>query len=253
MPIPKLIRLKIKDLLFPGIDFCLRKRLELVKKYLKAGPIKTLDAGCGNGAFAFLSYKLGNSVIGIDLNADNIRKCLEYRDYKGISEVEVKFMVFDIYNLLALNGSVDQILCFETLEHLKQDKYILELFAKLLSAQGILHLGVPNLKHPSYYGERVSSYEDGAHVRRGYTYAALEEMLTGFGLEVVKKDNYGGVFTAQVTALSRKIQDFFGVKFPHPITEAVRVLFFLFFNPLTYLDSFLKSEPMSIYLIAKKR
>jgi len=249
----KLIRLKVKDILFPGIDFCLRKRTKLVKKYLKRGPIKTLDAGCGNGAFCFLCYKLGNSVTGIDLKADNIKKCLEYRDYKGASASKMKFMVFDIYNLLQLNETFDQILCFETLEHLIADKYILEVFNKLLNPVGILLLGVPNLNCWFYYGERVSSIEDGAHVRKGYTYPMLRDMLAAVGLEVISKDKYGGIFTRGVTALSRRLQDFFSLlKLPNPMKEAIGVLVFLLTNPFTYLDMLHKTEPMSIFIVAKK-
>lgn len=247
------IRLKIKDLLFPGIDFCLRKRLKLVKKYLKAGPIKTLDVGCGNGAFCFLCYKLGNSVIGIDLNPDNIKRCLEYRDYKGVPASRVKFTVFNIYNLLELNETFEQIICFETLEHLIKDKYTLELFAKLLNPGGLLHLGVPNLNCPYYYGEKISLVENGLHVRKGYTYSTLRETLMGLGLEVVKEDKYGGLFTLSVTSLLRRLQVFCSfVKCSKLIKEITNVLAFLVLVPLTYLDIFSKREPISIYIMAKK-
>lgn len=248
-----MLRLKIKDLLFPGIDFLLRKRLRLAKNYLKVGAIKTLDAGCGNGAFSLFCYKLGNSVVGIDLESDNIKRCLEYRDYKRIPASKVKFVVFDIYNLLELNTTFDQILCFEVLEHLLKDNYVLAIFAKLLNPAGVLHLGVPNLNCPSYYGEKVSLTEDGAHVRRGYTYSMLREMLIGFGLEVVKEDKYGGIFTRKVITFSRRLQSFsFFIKCSNPIREAINILVFLVLNPFTYLDRFLKTEPMSIYIIAKK-
>lgn len=246
-------RLRIKGLLFPGIDFSLRKRLKLAKKYLKPGPIKTLEAGCGNGAFCLLCYKLGNSVLGIDLSADNIKRCLEYRDYKGISDTRLKFLVFNIYNLLESNEGFEQILCFETLEHLLRDKYALEIFAKLLNPGGVLHLGVPNLNSPSYYGEKVSLIENGMHVRKGYASLMLKEMLSSYGLEVVKVDKYGGTFTRRATALSRRLDDFCSfVKVSKPLKEIMGVLAFLFLNPLTYLDNFLNHESMSIYIIAKK-
>lgn len=248
-----MLRLKIKDLLFPGIDYLLRKRLRLVNGRLSSGAIKTLDAGCGNGAFSLLCYKLGNSVIGIDLDPDNIKRCLEYRDYKGISASKVKFSVFNIYELLELNETFEQILCFEALEHLLNDKYALELFAKLLSPGGLLHLGVPNLNCPYYYGEKISLMENGAHVRKGYTYAMLREMLMGFGLVVIKEDKYGGIFTRKVITFSWRLQSFsFFTKLSDPIKESINVLVFSVLNPFTYLDRFLNTEPMSIYIMAKK-
>ncbi|MCM8799935.1 MAG: hypothetical protein NC900_04340 [Candidatus Omnitrophica bacterium] len=37
------IRLSLNGFLFTGMDFCLRKRLKLAKKYLLKGDYKTLD------------------------------------------------------------------------------------------------------------------------------------------------------------------------------------------------------------------
>lgn len=244
------MRVIIKDLLFPGIDFCLRKRIKLAKKYLRTGSIKTLDAGCGNGAFCFLCYRLGNLVMGIDSNLDNIKRCIEYRDYKNIPNTKVKFMVLDIYNLLELNDTFDQILCFETLEHLLNDRYVLEVFTKLLKPGGIIHLGVPNIGCPDYYGEKISAFEGGSHVRKGYTYSIIEDMLKEFNLEIVKKDGYGGIFTRKVTGLRRRLEKFLPKK--SLIRESINVLLFLVLNPFTYLDKFSKSESMSIYIVAQK-
>lgn len=217
------------------------------------GAIKTLDAGCGNGAFSLLCYKLGNSVIGIDIDAGNIKRCLEYRDYKGIPSSKVNFAVFNIYNLLELNQTFDQILCFEALEHLLDDKRILEIFAKLLNPGGVIHFGVPNLNCPFNFRTVISTAENGGHVRKGYTYLALKEMLIGLGLKIVKEGKYGGFFTRQVTTLYLRLQNLCLFKnFSKFVDEAKNVLAFLCLNPFTYLDSFFKAEPVSIYIMAKK-
>jgi|YelNatPaOPRAMG01_1025707.scaffolds.fasta_scaffold07962_2 SAM-dependent methyltransferase len=247
------LRLLIKDLLFPGIDFCLRKRLNLVKRYLKKGPIKTLDAGCGNGAFCFLCYRLGNEILGIDIKSENIKNCIEYRNYKGIPESKVRFAVFDIYNLFNINEKFDQIVCFETLEHLIRDREALDILTGLLKPYGFIHLGVPNFNCPHFYGERISSLEDGSHVRKGYTLQRLEEMMEEFNLKVIYKDYYGGLLTRKFTVVSRKLQDNFIFKnFPQFIKECILIWLFLIFYPFTYLDKFLKAEPMSIYICAQK-
>lgn len=247
------MRLKIKDLLFPGIDFLLRKRLRLVKKYLTEGEIKTLDVGCGNGAFCLLCYRLGNLVTGIDIDAGNIKRSLEYRDYKGISSSKVRFAIFNIYNLLELNQTFDQILCFETLEHLLNDQCALGVFAKLLNSGGVIHLGVPNLNCAFNLRTAISPTENGGHVRKGYTYAVLKEMLEGLGLKIVKENKYGGFFTRQVHTLYLRLQNLWIFKnFPKYINEVKNVLVFLCLNPFTYLDSFVEAEPISIYIMAKR-
>jgi 2-polyprenyl-3-methyl-5-hydroxy-6-metoxy-1,4-benzoquinol methylase len=226
----------------------------MMRKYLIRGPIRTLDAGCGNGAFSFLSYKLGNSVLGIDLSPDNINRCLEFRGYKGIAASRVNFVRFNLYNLAELNEVFDQILCFETLEHIKDDRYILGNFAKLLKAGGILQLGVPNINCPFHYGEKISIIEDGTHMRKGYGYSMLKEMLASVGLEVIKEDSYGGILTRKFIVLLRRLQDayLFG-KLPNAVREAMRVAILLAFNPWTYLEIFLESEPMSIFVMARKK
>jgi SAM-dependent methyltransferase len=251
------IKLKIKDLLFPGVDIILRKRIKVAKKYLMSGAIKTLDAGCGNGAFSLECYKLGNSVIGIDINTGNINRSLEYRDYKGIPSSKARFAVFNIYNLLELNQPFDQILCFEVLEHLLYDKRAIEIFAKLLNSGGILHLGVPNLNCPYHISGVISQIEDGGHVHRGYTYSILKEMCINYGLEIIREEAYGGFFTRQIYNISRQLQNIYSFIFknsPRSLNIVKDVLIFLCLNPFTYLDNFLKIkiEPMSIYIIAKK-
>lgn len=247
------LRLRVKDLLFPGIDFLLRKRLKLARKYLKSGAIRTLDAGCGNGAFSLLCYRLGNSVMGIDIDGGNIERCLEYRDYKGISNSKVKFAILNIYNLLDLNQTFDQIICFETLEHILYDRSAIKIFAQLLNSGGIVHLGVPNLNCPFNLRGVVSEVDNGGHMRRGYTYPLLRQMCVSYGLEIVREEKYGGIFSRYVNTIYLRLQNLNLFKnFPEAINEVKNVLIFLCLNPFTYLDSFLKTESISIYIIAKK-
>ncbi len=250
------VRLLIKDLLFPGPDILLRKRIKVAKKYLTSGAIKTLEAGCGNGAFSLECYKLGNSVIGIDINTGNINRSLEYRDYKGIPTSKLRFAVFNIYNLLELNQTFDQILCFEALEHLLYDKRAIEIFAKLLNSGGVLHLGVPNLNCPFHINGIISQIEDGGHVHRGYTYSILKQMCASYGLKIIREEAYGWFFTRQIYNITRQLFNisFIFKNFPRPLNVFRDVLIFLCLNPFTYLDNFLKikTDPMSIYIIAKK-
>lgn len=251
------VKLKIKDLLFPGFDILLRKRLKITKKYLMSGAIKTLDVGCGNGAFSLECHKLGNSVIGIDIDTGNVNGSLGYRDYKGIPSSKLIFSVFNIYNLLELNQTFDQIICFEVLEHLLYDKRAIEIFSKLLNRGGILHLGVPNLNCPFNIKGVISQREDGGHVHQGYTYFILRQMCANYGLKIIREGAYGGFFTRQVYSILRQLQYIYAFIFknsPRSLNVVKDALIFLCLNHFTYLDNFLKieSEPISLYIIAKK-
>lgn len=246
------VRLRIKNLLYPGIDFCLRQRLRLAKKHLLSGSVKTLDAGCGNGAFCFLCYKLGNSVTGIDNNLENIAKCIEFRDYNHFAKEKLKFLVLNIYDLLNLKETFEQIICFETLEHLLNDRYALGIFTRLLKPGGIIHLGVPNFDCQNFYGEKISLFEDGNHVRKGYTYVMIEDLVRELNLKIVLKTNYGGGVTRKIMILSRILQDNYFLNRLSLFKEPLLVLFFIIFYPFTYLDKLSRDEAISLYMILKK-
>ena len=92
-----------------------------LRKYLRSGDCATLDAGCGNGAFSYYACSLGNSVLGINIDLEQVRKCEEFRDFLDLDRERCGFKVHNIYDVLSLGQKFDQIICFETLEHLKAD------------------------------------------------------------------------------------------------------------------------------------
>lgn len=193
------MRLLVKWLLFPGLDIATRKRMEL-RRYLLPGDIATLDAGCGNGAFSYHAYRLGNEVLGINIDPDQVRRCNEFRDFLGLNASRCQFKLCNIYNILDLGQHFDQIICFETLEHLERDQEVLRLFAGVLRPGGTLHLCTPFLNRLPYFGEVISAVEDGGHLRLGYTFEILQEMLAKEGFAVVARDEV-------VDSLSQKIMD----------------------------------------------
>src|SRR2546427_9923167 len=180
-------RLRLKRLFFPGLDIATRKRMRL-SHYLLAGDLATLDAGCGNGAFSYHAYRIGNRVLAINIDPEQVQRCNEFRDFLGINASRCQFKVHNIYDLLALGQTFDQIICFETLEHLERDQEVIKLFARILNPRGLLHLCTPYLHRRPYWGERISPVEDGGHMRLGYTCEIFEKMLSNEGFEAVAQD-----------------------------------------------------------------
>ena len=244
-----------KKFLFPGLDIGARSRMKFAKNF-KPGDILTLDIGCGNGAFSFVATKLGNRVIGIDFDEEKLKRCLEFRDYLKIKPDQCDFMVLNAYNLLSIQKQFDQIICFETLEHIKDDKKIIELTTKVLKPGGVLHLCVPSANRKPYYGEIISEIEDGNHVRLGYTFETMEKMLEKVGLVVVGRDTAVGIVSQKLLSSINWIDINLFKNLPKRGNDVVHLIIFILLYPLSFiikfLDRLLPSKPLNIYIAAKK-
>src|SRR5438309_1458670 len=87
---PAKLRLALKWVLFPGLNVGTRKRLKL-SKFFRSGPLLTLDAGCGNGAFVYQACAIGNRVLGINIDREQVRRCNEFREFLKIDEEGCRF------------------------------------------------------------------------------------------------------------------------------------------------------------------
>ena len=242
----------IKKLLFPGLNIATRKRMKFIK-YFRRGDILTLDAGCGNGAFSFEAVKLGNRVVGIDFDPKKLKRCEEFRDYLKIDPKKCQFRVFNIYNLPNLNQSFDQIICFETLEHLKNDQKIISLFNQILKPGGVLHLEVPSMNRKPYYGEIISQEEDGGHLRLGYSFNNLKKILKKEDFGIIKKDSAVGFFGKLLVNINQWISLSPLTKNLHSrIKDVLNIIVLIIVYPITFLDAIIPSKPLTIYVMAIK-
>jgi len=176
-----------KRALFPGIDVALRERMRFAR-HLRRGPVTTLDVGCGNGAFSIAAYRAGNRVLGIDHDPGNVERASEYADFLRLDRSRIRFERQDAYELHGRGERFDQIVAFEILEHLADDRGMVEQLASLLTPGGIVHLSTPFLHRRPFYTEVLSDEEDGGHLRLGYTYEQLEALLEAAGLVPTARD-----------------------------------------------------------------
>jgi len=223
-------------------------------RHLAAGPnIRTLDAGCGNGYFSILAFKRGNDVLGISRDAGAIERCVDFRDFQRIPASRLQYKVHNLYDLDQLDGAFDQILCLETLEHIWDDARVVQLFYRKLNPGGRLLLGVPNAQARDFYGEKISTVEDGGHVRAGYTFEDLESMLTASGFRIEARDTYGGGMSRRAIVCHRRLVDALNtLPLSRAIVLAADYASFLPLYPLTYLDPLVNDDPMSILVVAAK-
>jgi len=107
------LRLWGKRLLFPGLD--LHTRCRRLPNFFHKGAVSTLDAGCGNGALSYAAHQRGNSVLGVTMEADQVRKDSEYFSFLGADPDRLRFEILNLYDLPKLNMKFDQLICSETL------------------------------------------------------------------------------------------------------------------------------------------
>jgi 2-polyprenyl-3-methyl-5-hydroxy-6-metoxy-1,4-benzoquinol methylase len=172
-----------RSLLIHG-DPCVLDRWLWLRGHLRAGPLRTLDAGCGNGAFSLYAARLGNDVVAASFSPSEQERARRRAGLLGAREIE-----FRLLDLRELNGRADslgrfdQVICLETIEHLSDDEGLLRSLAGLLAGGGGLLLTTPFEGHrPLHTEERhPSGAEDGSHVRYGYSQQRLRELAQAAG------------------------------------------------------------------------
>jgi SAM-dependent methyltransferase len=179
-----------------------------LRAHLRGGPLRTLDAGCGNGAFSIYAARAGNEVVAASFSAgeqDSARGRAAALDVEGID-----FRLLDLRELGVHEDSLgrfDQIICLETIEHVSDDTGLVRRLAHLLRPGGRLLLTTPFEGHRPLYSEvrDPSPLEDGTHVRYGYSRQRLRELLAGAGLQVEDEDFVSGVASQRLTNLMRRL------------------------------------------------
>src|SRR2546427_11970690 len=109
----------LKWCLFPGLDMNTRCRYRWLPSLFRPGSIETLDVGLGNGAFSLAAAYKGSRVTAISLDQSQVDKAKRFLSTWKHLQIEVLHV--NAYKLGDLGKTFDQILCLETLEHIKDD------------------------------------------------------------------------------------------------------------------------------------
>jgi SAM-dependent methyltransferase len=177
-------------------------RWRWLKRHLRGGPLRTLDAGCGSGAYTMYAARIGNHAVGVSFDPAQITRAQSRAALLGLTNIE--FRTGDLRRLdehAADLGTFDQVILFETIEHIKNDQKVVDDVARLMNPGGTLLLTAPYKNHHPLWGETVTDVEDGGHVRFGYTHEELRAILGRSGLEVVAEEFVSGLVTQKLAAL----------------------------------------------------
>lgn len=230
--------------LMPGFDLCTRRRVKL-QKHWKQGSRDFLDAGSGNGWFSYRAYRSGASVTAVSVTEHEITKAKRfYNEFLEAPEDRLQFHHLNFYQLDSLDKKFDEIICYEALEHVKDDERVARTFFNLLKPGGVLHLCCPNAEHPRWQAEELDHDERGGHVRAGYTLESYKALLEPIGFRLVGNEGVGGPVLSKAEVALAKIRARIGDVFATP--------FALMLFPTVWFDSTKAAVPFSIYVKAVK-
>jgi SAM-dependent methyltransferase len=173
-----------------------------LKRHLRPGPLRTLDAGCGTGAFTLYAATIGNEAVGVSFDPAQLDRARRRAAILGVTDVT--FYAGDLRRLDAmadLLGTFDQVLLFETIEHIVDHQKLVDDVAARLRPGGTLLLTAPYMGHKPLWGETVSETEDGGHVRWGYTHEEVRGLLAGAGLVVEAEEFISGLVSQKLASL----------------------------------------------------
>ena len=127
-------------------------RYEFASKFVKNK--KVLDIACGTGYGSALLKKSGaTEVIGIDISEEAISHAKN--NYSG---PQINFLVGDATNIKSVEDrSIDIIISYETIEHIKEYEVYLLKMHRVLKEDGLFIISTPNKKFSSPNTEKPSN------------------------------------------------------------------------------------------------
>jgi SAM-dependent methyltransferase len=174
----------VRSLIYPGLDLHTRNRASL-RRFWKTGQRDVLDAGSGNGYFSYLAYKSGARVVALNFEQGQVDKAREFLvGYRKADPSRLKFEQHNLYDLAKEQRKFDEIICFEVLEHLRDDHAVVNEFYRILRPGGVLHVCCPHRLHPRHQAEVLDTEEKGGHIRAGYTEEDYRRLLEPAGFVI---------------------------------------------------------------------
>jgi SAM-dependent methyltransferase len=194
-------------------DPCVLDRWLWLRRHLRKGSMRTFDAGCGNGGFAIYAARAGNEVVAASFSEREQQDARRRAQVVGVGGID--FRQLDLRELDEHRpelGSFDQIICFETIEHVSDDAGLVAGLAAMLAPGGQLLLTTPYDRHHPLYTEdpHPSGVEDGLHVRFGYSQESLRQIAQDAGLRVSDEGFVSGVVSQKLTDLMRRLSERIG-------------------------------------------
>jgi 2-polyprenyl-6-hydroxyphenyl methylase/3-demethylubiquinone-9 3-methyltransferase len=179
-----------------------------LRKQKSRKDISILDAGCGNGYFAYFLESKGYRTIGIDISNKAIKKAKTV--YPGI-----KFKVCSLEDKLFFEDKMfDVVWSTEVIEHIYYIYNYLFEMNRILKLGGLFVITTPyhgllkNLAIVLFGFDKHFCNIKGGHIRF-FSNKCLEKLFNRFGFKIIEKKYIGRIwpFSKSIYLVGRKIKD----------------------------------------------
>lgn len=179
-------------------------RYRRVKRFVSRGPVRTLNVGTGGGFETLFLLRGGNLVTTLELDAGTAARTAERVNRNGYSRMHIGI----VGHVCAadLGGPYDQIVMLEVLEHILEDGKAIRSLASCLAPGGKMILSTPTRSHGLLPGDRISSVENGDHVRVGYDGPELDLLLQQNGLATCARKYNGNRLVRRQHITERRLR-----------------------------------------------
>jgi SAM-dependent methyltransferase len=173
---------------------------------------KLVDIGCASGAFTIGAALRGYEAVGLSWDKRDLAVALERARLCGANRA-----TFSVQDVRLIDQRVDFLerfdfaICCEVIEHVLNDRKLMKDIFNCLKLGGILLLTTPYYFYRPINQQDMGPFlpvEDGRHVRRGYTRAALLQLCAQTGFLVEEFGTCGGFFSQKITKMLRFIQPY---------------------------------------------
>jgi ubiquinone/menaquinone biosynthesis C-methylase UbiE len=118
-----------------------KNMMEIKEACLSHKPIVSLDVGCAEGYYTEWLGKFSQYAVGVDISGGYLRWAKSF--IKKFNITNVDFVQTDAQFLPFREGSIDLVVCFETLEHIPNMKGVVRGISKVLKDDGIFICSTP--------------------------------------------------------------------------------------------------------------
>jgi len=226
-------------------DILSHARFSKTTRLFLKGHVKTLEIGTGGGVFSIELLNRGNSLKVVEIDPPTAKRTEEkIRHYFPNAHVEI---LVGHVNTIDLGGPYHQVILLEVLEHISDDRGLLQKISNILPPGGRLLISTPTASAGLLKSDYVSPIEDGGHVRVGYDGPELDRYLREAGFVTIHREFYGFWFSRLMAEIHRKFD-----RLSTTFRLATKSACILFYQLFSFLDLLNKKHPCGQITLAIK-
>lgn len=148
---------------------------QIALNFLSPGDL-SLEVGCGDGSFIFSAGKKGHSIVGLELNDQEVKQMQS----KGLAAFNMSIADFAEENARKFQN----VMAFQVLEHMTDIAGFFKSVNKLLKPGGSLIIAVPNNNPYIYYFDRMHTLNLPPHHMGWWNLKSLQKSCKLYGFQI---------------------------------------------------------------------